>query len=426
MKSFTQFVAESAPKEIVFTFGRFNPPNVSHSKLFEHVAYLAKGKTYRIYCSATRDSNKNPLLHEEKVKWMRRVFPKHARSIVEESAEDAQQICGELYAQGFNKVTLVTSMDQRIISETLLNRYNGEKLVEGFYNFRDGVRVVGIECDKSLDEKMIAAAASNDLETFNRGLPADFDLVEEYFNAVRNGLGLRESKNFRKHIQLQPVSERREAYVAGALFKVGDDVVIRESQEVGKISHCGSNYLIVESGGKKFRKWLTDIELLENCEDWVEFSPALHTLGIPRSVLPQVHAEDREGLCDYLAKAGVEYDDTTCDPKTLKPTQAEYSPSKVEKAKAFSGEDRPILASVDGHVLDGHHQWMAHLEKGTNPIRVLRFSLPISQLVQLANAYMNGSEQVRESTARQVQKPIVPRIPSLSGVSVSKLRSFKK
>lgn len=425
IKSFTQFVADTTPKEVFFTFGRFNPPNAGHAKLFEQLATLAKGKTYRIYSTDTRDV-KNPLLHEEKVKWMRRMFPKHARSIVEESAEDAQQVCAELYRQGFNKVTLVTSNDQRIVSEALLNRYNGLDLDVGFYNFKDGVSVVAIQPEPMLEEKMIAAVTSNDLETFHRALPADFQQVEEYFNAIRTGLGLREVKNFRKHIQLQPVSERREAYVAGRLFEVGDDVVIKETQDVATITGCGSNYLIVEFNGRKIRKWLTDVELLEKTEDWKEFSSALHTLGIPRDQLPQVRSEDREGLCDYLAKAGVEHDDTMIDPKALKPTQAEYSPSKVQKAKDFSGDDRPLLTSVDGHVLDGHHQWMAHLEKGVNPVRILRFSLPISQLIPLANAYMKGSDQVRESFARRVQKPIVPRVPSLSGISVSKIRSFKQ
>jgi len=45
---------------------------------------------------------------------------------------------------------------------------------------------------------------------------------------------------------------------------VGDEVVLKESQEVGKISHCGSNYLIVAMhDGRKMRKWLNGVELVE-------------------------------------------------------------------------------------------------------------------------------------------------------------------
>ena len=52
--------------------------------------------------------------------------------------------------------------------------------------------------------------------------------------------------------------------MAGELFQVGDDVVLKESSEVGKISHRGTNYLIVSMhDGRKVRKWLNGVELLE-------------------------------------------------------------------------------------------------------------------------------------------------------------------
>ena len=41
MKSFTQFVSELTPKEVVFVFERFNPPTVAHEKLLEKVAEIA-------------------------------------------------------------------------------------------------------------------------------------------------------------------------------------------------------------------------------------------------------------------------------------------------------------------------------------------------------------------------------------------------
>jgi hypothetical protein len=111
---------------------------------------------------------------------------------------------------------------------------------------------------------MRLAAMANDFNGFSKCLSASFIDGEDLFNAVRNGLGLKESKNFRKHLQLEPVSERREAYVAGDLFEVGDQVVIKESEEVGNISSCGPNYLIVNlNDGRKVRKWLNAVELVE-------------------------------------------------------------------------------------------------------------------------------------------------------------------
>ena len=70
-------------------------------------------------------------------------------------------------------------------------------------------------------------------------------------------------RSFKNHIQLQSVSETREAYISGQLFSVGDSVVIKETSQVATIDQLGSNYVIVEANGMKFRKWLDDIELLD-------------------------------------------------------------------------------------------------------------------------------------------------------------------
>ena len=268
MKSFTQFVSELTPKEVVFVFERFNPPTVAHEKLLEKVAEIASGAAYRIYGSHFEDAKKNPLKLEEKVKWMRKMFPKYARSVMSDGVNTALSICSKLYEQGFTRVTMVTESSRVLEFEALLNSHNGVKTNDGFYNFKEGVKVVGCENSNSSlqlsESAMHIAAKSNDLESFAKNLPSSFQDHEELFNAVRNGMGLKESRNFRKHIQLESVSDRREAYVSGDLFEVGNEVVIKESEELGKITHCGSNYLIVElNDGKKVRKWLSAVELLE-------------------------------------------------------------------------------------------------------------------------------------------------------------------
>ncbi len=269
MKSFTQFVSDLTPKDVVFVFERFNPPTIAHEKLLEQVAEIASGSAYRIYSSHFEDAKKNPLKLEEKVKWMRKVFPKYARNVMSDDVNTVFSICSKLYEQGFTQVTMMTESSRVLEFEALLNGHNGVQTNDGFYNFKEGVKVVGSE-NSSLqlsESAMHTAAKSNDLETFAKNLPSSFQDHEELFNAVRNGMGLKESRNFRKHIQLESVSDRREAYVSGDLFEVGNEVVIKESEELGKITHCGSNYLIVElNDGKKVRKWLSAVELLEKKE----------------------------------------------------------------------------------------------------------------------------------------------------------------
>ena len=273
MKSFTQFVSDLTPKDVVFVFERFNPPTIAHEKLLEQVAETASGSAYRIYSSHFEDAKKNPLKLEEKVKWMRKVFPKYARNVMSDDVNTVFSICSKLYEQGFTRVTMMTESSRVLEFEALLNGHNGVKTNDGFYNFKEGVKVIGCE-NSSLqlsESTMHTAAKSNDLESFAKNLPSSFQDHEELFNAVRNGMGLKESRNFRKHIQLESVSDRREAYVSGDLFEVGNEVVIKESEELGKITHCGSNYLIVElNDGKKVRKWLSAVELLEKKEITLE------------------------------------------------------------------------------------------------------------------------------------------------------------
>ena len=273
MKSFTQFLSDLTPKDVVFVFERFNPPTIAHEKLLEQVAETASGSAYRIYSSHFEDAKKNPLKLEEKVKWMRKMFPKYARNVMSDDVNTVFSICSKLYEQGFTRVTMMTESSRVLEFDALLNGHNGVQTNDGFYNFKEGVKVIGCE-NSSLqlsESAMHTAAKSNDLESFAKNLPSSFQDHEELFNAVRNGMGLKESRNFRKHIQLESVSDRREAYVSGDLFEVGNEVVIKESEELGKITHCGSNYLIVElNDGKKVRKWLSAVELLEKKEITLE------------------------------------------------------------------------------------------------------------------------------------------------------------
>ena len=75
-------------------------------------------------------------------------------------------------------------------------------------------------------------------------------------------MGLKESHNHRQHVQLEKVSDLREDYIQGNLFKVDDEVVLKETNEVGTIKMCGSNYVLVEFGTTKKRCWLDSVEKL--------------------------------------------------------------------------------------------------------------------------------------------------------------------
>ena len=142
IRSFTQYLSEDT-KNVTFVFGRFNPPTVGHEKLFDKLKKEAGSDAYRIYSSKSNDPKKNPLDFKTKIKFLRRMFPKHARSIMADS--DVRMIldCAvKLYDQGFTKVTMVAGSDRVNEFSALLNKYNGVESRHGFYNFENGIKVV--------------------------------------------------------------------------------------------------------------------------------------------------------------------------------------------------------------------------------------------------------------------------------------------
>ena len=235
-KSFSEYVTE-ATKEITFTFGRFNPPTVGHEKLLDAVAKVARGSKYMVFASQSNDAKKNPLDYNNKVKYMRKMFPRHARSIqLDKSVKNVFDILVKIYDQGYNRVNMVVGSDRVNEFEALIGRYNAKKGRHGFYNFEGGVNVISAgERDPDAEgvsgmsaSKMRAAAQANDFSLFTKGLPKNFKDGKQLFNDLRTAMGLKESHDYRQHIQLQTVSEEREAYVQGQLFELGDLVAIKE------------------------------------------------------------------------------------------------------------------------------------------------------------------------------------------------------
>ena len=122
--------------------------------------------------------------------------------------------------------------------------------------------------------------------------------------------------------------------------------------------------------------------------EWHAFAPEAKGLGIPRAEMPQIKAEHRGALVQYLKGQGIESEAKLMRPTDLKPTQNEYSSKKVEQARKHEGEDRKILVSSDNHVVDGHHQWMAHLtDYPDKPIKVIRLKAPIKDLLPVVKNF---------------------------------------
>lgn len=280
---FTQYLVEEE-KVVYFTFGRMNPPTIGHGKLLDTLSAKAGRNPYRVFLSQTQDSTKNPLSYSDKVKHVRKMFPKHARSVmINKNVKTAIDAVVDLYNQGFRKIVMVVGADRVMEFDALLTKYNGKDARHGFYNFQD-IKVISAG-DRDPDAegaegasatKQRAAAKENDFISFSQGVPSGMTTKDtrKLFNDVRKGLGLNEETHFKNHIQLPPASDLREKYVKGQLFELGDKVTIKKTNESGIIHILGSNYVIVElADGRKIRQWVDSVQLTEKTDRWYKNQP---------------------------------------------------------------------------------------------------------------------------------------------------------
>ena len=261
------YLEEAAAETVTLNWGRFNPPTIGHEKLLD-VSHSKGSGVHRIYATQTSGNKKNPLEWKTKVKYMRKVFPKHARAILMDKKVktifDALVIA---HNDGFKNLELVVGSDRVGEFEKLINTYNGKKGKHGFYDFKEIKIINAGERDPDADgaegmsaSKMRDAASKNDLVAFTQGLPKKFRDAEGLMNAVRSGMGLKEEKSFRQDIKLKKASNLREKFVAGKLFNVKDSVVSKDGQE-GVIDTLGANHVKVKLKGDGMFKnfWLSDI-----------------------------------------------------------------------------------------------------------------------------------------------------------------------
>tara|TARA_B100000609_G_scaffold195986_1_gene190743 strand:- start:536 stop:1666 length:1131 start_codon:yes stop_codon:yes gene_type:complete len=250
-----------------------NPPTTGHEKLMNELAKKSGKHSYRVYLSQSVDNKKNPLDFRTKVKTVRKFFPKHARQVMlNKKVKNVFDAVTEIYNDGIKNVTMVVGSDRVNEFKTLLNKYNGKKGRHGLYNFSKINVISAGDRDPDADDvsgmsasKMRKLASDGDFTQFSQGLPRSVSNNEakKVYNDVRRGMGLKEQKDYKNKLHFEPISEKREDYVKGNLFNIGDNVTVVGSDELASVTSLGSNYVIIEMNGKSYRKWIQDVELLE-------------------------------------------------------------------------------------------------------------------------------------------------------------------
>ena len=322
MKTYQKFISEKKGDTVIFTFGRFNPPTVGHEKLITAVQSVAKSKggDFFVYPSHSQDPKKNPLSQPQKIKYMKKMFPKYKRNIIASTGKTALAIASELYSKGYTNLVMVVGSDRVQEFQRILDRYNGEDKAHGFYDY-DKIEVVSAgERDPDAEgvegmsaSKMRAAAVAGDFKSFRMGTPktlSDAD-TKKLFNDIRKGMQLEvvkegkkwkeidfttekevvvesldrktqiEFKNYTtKFIHTSPeayqifdeminsmiLDKKDEFYLKESLTELDKFLEYRkESQRTGKINQ--QDYFQMEQAGKKYMKFMENVRVSEHFDN---------------------------------------------------------------------------------------------------------------------------------------------------------------
>ena len=217
-KSYDQFIKEARGSTAVFTFGRFNPPTIGHEKLLNVVASTAskaKGDQY-VFPSHSQDAKKNPLTNDQKVVFMKMMFPKHRNSIMKTDVRTAFEAVSELHdMKKYSKIVMVVGSDRVKEFNTVLNKYNDVEGKHGYYRFDDIDVISAGERDPDSDgvsgmsaSKMRAAVAEGDYDSFKMGVPPTVSEKDCHtlYKAVSKGMRIKEER-IREEWELDELEE---------------------------------------------------------------------------------------------------------------------------------------------------------------------------------------------------------------------------
>ena len=259
-----------AKKTVAFTFGRFNPPTIGHEKLINKVKSV-RADDYRIYLSRSEDPKKNPLSPRQKLAYMKKMFPSHARNIMINTTNMILDICTELYKQGYTEISMVVGSDRVREFDTIIKKYNNVKSRHGLYDFNTINVVSAGERDPDAEgatgmsaSKMRAAAAKGDLSSFSKGLPSGVN-ADALMKDVRRGMRLAANyhyiQNVRPIASLEEFEQKqiRDLYIREMIFNINDEVDYIKEDVKGKVVRKGTNYIVLEDNNNNLHKaWIWD------------------------------------------------------------------------------------------------------------------------------------------------------------------------
>ena len=250
---------------LTLVFGRFNPPTVGHKKLLDAAAAVSGDGEMKIYPSRSNDPKKNPLEPGQKTELMKKMFPDHEESIVnDESVKtifDALELANN---DGYSNVKIVVGSDRVSEFDNLAQKYNGD-----LYDFEEIETISAGERDEDSDDvsgmsasKMRKAAVEDDFDVFRTGIPDNIDdkTAKQIMSTVRKAMKVEEGWSLWQIAPKFDWKNLREQYVSHNIFKINEKVENLNTGLVGRIVRRGTNYLIcVTENNVMFKSWIRDL-----------------------------------------------------------------------------------------------------------------------------------------------------------------------
>ena len=241
----------------------------SYYRTVQKVARQKSGKTF-IFGSFSQDKKKNPLSHQQKMKYLKQMFPNEMRGNKPVSGlRTAIEVA--VYLNSYDNLVMVVGSDRVSEFQKLLDTYNGvDGPRHGMYSFKK-IEVVSAG-DRDPDAEGVTGMSASKMRQLRRrrhgflskGLPAGYDGTE-LFNDVRKGMGIqREIKSFKPVSEMDNMEWVREQYFQNMIYEIGEWVKDKKTGIVGEVVKRGTNYVtVVQEDFSLHKIWLEDLETTE-------------------------------------------------------------------------------------------------------------------------------------------------------------------
>ena len=262
---FKTFILEGKRDTVVFSHGRMNPVTVGHQKMVEAGQRVADrlNADYELSITHSHDPKKNPLSVEQKLKHVKRAFPKVKVTATSKEMPSFLHVAKRLHAAGYKHLVMVAGSDRAQEYHDTLHKYNHNP---DFYSFKSITvpdakemhKLAGVSLERDPDSegaegmsasKMRQHALGNDYAEFRKGVPAHFSDAQarEMYNDVRQGQVRKENRDL------------RQIYVNGEIYNLGDRVITETGR--AEIVFRGSTYVTLQLEDHTTEKyWIADLE----------------------------------------------------------------------------------------------------------------------------------------------------------------------